>query len=349
MTDGDNPDTGNAGSASESRWMTADQGTEKLAALFAAETAEPTIPEDKDQDTPDAEAEGGDGTPDDAADEAEGTEETETEEDGEEGSSVELSDDTEIDLGDGTRTTFADLKAAKKQVKEFQRDYSRKTEALAEDRRVVESKAQTVIERAQQLQAERETFLSVIQEFLPAPPQRPSVSPSEDPIAWVEYQSAKEDYEGKIGKLQAVHNQRLAAQQKAAEEQQAKMPEIVAQEREKLLARRPHLKDPQIAAKTKAEMASIISEKYGFSPDEIANVADSRAVEMMLDLLDYQRIKNAAPAAKAKVETKPPLVKAAKRQSAQSQAERERQTLRNRHRQTGRVDDAVAILKSWNL
>jgi hypothetical protein len=349
MTDSDNPATGNAGSAPAPSSFTQDQGMEKLAALFAAETPQATIPEDKDQETPEAdEAEGGDETPDDAPDEAEGTEQTETE-DETEANAIELADETEIDLGDGERITFAELKAAKKQVKEFQRDYSRKTEELAENRKVVEKSAQAVVTNAQQLQQEREAFLAVAGEFIGQPPERPHASPAEDPIAWLEFQAAKENYEERLGKVRGVYQQAEAHKAKQAEEQQARMPEIIEAERTKLFERFPRLKDPEIARKTKTEMVETFQREYGLSPEEVANVADSRVVAVMLDALEYRKLKAAAPAAKAKVESKPPLVKAAKRQNPQSQAEREKQTLRNRHRQTGRIDDAVAILKSWNL
>jgi ribosomal protein L17 len=88
---------------------------------------------------------------------------------------------------------------------------------------------------------------------------------------------------------------------------------------------------------------------YGFDADQVTNLADSRAVAMALDLIEYHKIKAALPTAKAKVETKPPLVKAAKRASPEHRRNTELQSMRDRLGKTGRRDDAVAILKALNF
>ena len=169
-------------------------------------------------------------------------------------------------------------------------------------------------------------------------------------MAWVEFTAAREKYNDAVSELNAAEQERAWNAEQLAKQQQEELPKIVAQEREKLLARYPSLKDAKVAEKTKAEMASIISEKYGVHPDEIANVADHRAVAMMLDLLDYQRIKAAAPAAKAKLESKPPLVKPAKRVSPQAKAHGDLRDLHDAHRKSGgRMETAVAILKNFDL
>ena len=347
MTVSDNAaDAAPATSTSEPSSLTSDQAADKLANLLGAAPNILDNRKDEDQDAdnePEGEVEGDDEATD-PDDESEGPEETEQEE----AAAVTLEDDTEIDL-DGERITFSELKLQAKSAKELRRKLTHDAEMYKADREMVEAKAQTVVERAQQLQQERETFLALAQEFLPPVPQRPTVSPSEDPMAWVEFSAAKEQYEAKVQRLNEVARQRQQYAEQQKQQQNAELPKIVAQEREKLLARYPSLKDAKVAEKTKAEMASVIAEKYGFAPDEIANVADHRAVAMMLDLLDYQRIKAAAPAAKAKLESKPPLVKPAKRTSPQAKAQSERQDLHARLGRTGRRDDAVAILKALDL
>jgi ribosomal protein L17 len=116
-----------------------------------------------------------------------------------------------------------------------------------------------------------------------------------------------------------------------------------------LLERFPKLKDPEVAKKYKADMVDVMTRIYGFDADQVTNLADSRAVAMALDLIEYHKIKAALPTAKAKVETKPPLVKAAKRASPESRKQAELNSLRDRHAKSGRRDDAVAILKALDL
>jgi hypothetical protein len=343
MTDSDNPTTGAAGSASEVTSFTQDAAIEKLAGILDTDPElNRIIPKEEGQED-DAE------TPDEP-DEAEEPEDTETEDESdEEESSIELSDDTEIDLGDGERATLKELKEARKAAHLQRADYTRKTQAVSEDRKMVEEKAQEVVTRAQQLQQERETFLAVAQEFLGQPPQKPAVSAQDDPFAWVQYSSEKEAYEERLGKVRTVYQQSEAQKAKAAEDQAKELPKIVEQERAKLLERFPKLKDPEVAKKYKADMVDVMTRIYGFDADQVTNLADSRAVAMALDLIEYHKIKAALPTAKAKVETKPPLVKAAKRASPESRKQAELNSLRDRHAKSGRRDDAVAILKALDL
>ena len=345
MTDSDNPTNGAAGSASDATF-TQDAAIEKLAGILDADpTLERTIPKEEGQDKPeDDESEGDAETPDDDPE----TEESEDEADDAEQEAIELADETEIDLGDG-RATLKELKEAFKSAHLQRADYTRKTQAVSEDRKMVEEKAQEVVTRAQQLQQERETFLAVAQEFIGQPPERPQQSAQDDPYAWTVYMEAKENYEERLGKVRTVYQQSEAQKAKAAEDQAKELPRIVEAERAKLLQRFPKLKDPDTAKKYKADMVDVMTRIYGFDADQVANLADSRAVHMALDLIEFHRIKNAAPAAKAKVETKPPLVKAAKRASPESRKAGEMQSLRDRLGKSGRRDDAVAYLKALNL
>jgi hypothetical protein len=338
MTDSDNPQDGAAGSASDA-FLTQDQATEKLAGILDTDPElNRTIPKEEGQED-DAE------TTDDEPEVEESEEEAEAETEQE---AIELADETEIDLGD-ERATLKQLKEAFKSAHLQRADYTRKTQAVSEDRKMVEEKAQEVVTRAQQLQQERQAFLAVAHKFIGQPPQKPTVSAQDDPFAWVQYSSEKEAYEERLGEVRTVYAQSEAEKAKAAEEQAQQLPKIVEQERAKLLERFPKLKDHEVAKKYKAEMVDVISRHYGYSPEEIANVADSRAVTMMLDLNEFHKIKAALPTAKAKVETKPPLVKAAKRASPEHRKNTELQALRDRHAKSGRRDDAVAYLKALDL
>jgi hypothetical protein len=350
MTESDNP-TGNAGSASVPTLESFTQGmaAEKLAILLDMEPSRKgDNPKEKAQEEPEAQAEGEDAeTPVDAPNEAEETEETEPQDDEEteEGASA-LSDETEIDLGDGTRTTLADLKAAKKQVKEFQRDYTRKTEAVAQDRKTVEEKATLILERAQQLQQEREAFLSVVNQFLP-PPQRPNVSPNEDPMAWISYNAEKENYDAALGQLHQVHEANEAQRQRQQQEMAEQMPQVLDAQRVRLFELKPQLKNPEVAKKVQSEILEYLPKAYGWTPEQINQIYAADMVAAMVDLVEYQKIKASAPAAKAKVETKPPLVKPEKRKAPVKG--NTRQDLHDRLRKTGRRDDAVAILKALDF
>ena len=110
MTDGENPNSGNAGP-----YLTQTQASDRLASILTSDpSALETIAKEEDQDTgPEAEAQQAENveTPDKADNETEGSdEEAETQNDDEAPEVVELSDDYEIELEDGERITLAELK-----------------------------------------------------------------------------------------------------------------------------------------------------------------------------------------------------------------------------------------------
>ena len=347
MTEGENPEQGNAG-----QYLTSSQASDRLASILESEPqALETIAKEEDQEAPKAEQpEGEVETPAEADDEAEGSEEQpETEDDEEAQESVELSDDFEIELEDGERTTLAELKNAKKQIKEFHRDYTRKTEIVKQDRIAVEEKAQAVLAQVQQFQQQQENFLAVVHEFLGSPPQRPTASPQEDPMAWMEYNAQRELYAEKWDKVNSVHEQSQAEKLRMEQERQQLLPQIIETQRSRIVERFPKLKDPEVAKKATTDIMEVIPKVYGFSPEELSQVMDSRFVHALMNLVEFERIKNAQPAAKEKVASKPPLIKAQKRQSPAAKQSNERKELHDRHRKTGSKMDAVAILKALDL
>jgi hypothetical protein len=347
MTEGENPNPGNAG-----QYLTSSQASDRLASILESEPqALETIAKDENQEQPEGEKPESTVEPDAESEvETEGTDEQpETEDEEEAQESVELSDDFEIELEDGERITLAELKNAKKQAKEFQRDYTRKTQAVSDDRKIVEDRANAILAQVQQLQQERESFLTVVHEFLGSPPQRPNASPQEDPMAWMEYNAQRELYAEKWDKVNSVQQQREAEMQRQMQEREQHIPQIIEAERSKIVEKFPKLKDPEFAKKTTTEMMDVIPRVYGVPVEELSQVMDSRYVHILMDAMEYQRIKNAQPAVKEKVVSKPPLIKAQKRQSPAAKQSNERKELHDRHRKTGSKMDAVAILKALDL
>jgi len=168
-------------------------------------------------------------------------------------------------------------------------------------------------------------------------------------MAWLKYNAEVELYREKWDKVNSVQQQREAEMQRQMQERQQHLPQIIEAERAKIVEKFPKLKDPEVAKKTTAEMMDVIPRAYGFSQEELSQVMDSRYVHILMDALEYQRIKNAQPAAKEKVASKPPLIKAQKRQSPAAKQGQERKELHDRHRKTGSKMDAVAILKALDL
>lgn len=218
-------------------------------------------------------------------------------------------------------------------------DYTRKTQQIAEVRKQAEAELQAV-------RAEREQYaqlLGALEEQVQKATQ-PNIDwdrlYSEDPIEWVRQRELMRENQEKNAAIQA-EKKRLSELSQQEQMQQHQM--LLQQETEALMAAIPEWKDSKKAAAEKAMLVQF-GQKIGFSPDELKNVVDHRAVlllrkaalydQMMSKRKDIKPVTNNGP--------KPAKPGAAGRVSSNTEAMRAQQRLAK----TGRVDDAAdAIYK----
>lgn len=313
---------------------------DEAATRYAALTSEPVTDQGDEED-----AEDGD-TPVDEAEDVE----TPEDEDGETGDEDQAEDDDEepetekgrfvadnakVRLDDGTVVSIADLKKGSLLLP----DYTRKTQEVAEQRRSVESQSQALQQHAQQLAQQRDYVAQLVQAFMPQPPD-PSILDT-DPHG---YMRARSEYE-----QWTAHHQNLAAMAQA-EQQQAQQRE--AQERKDreqrewnaTLEKMPALKDE---TKLKGFIRDIEQHGlgYGFSKEEIANALtmDHRQALVLRDAMAWRKLQADKTKVTSKVEGRPPVQKGTRRLSPDGQKVRQQGAAMNRLKQTGRLDDAVAV------
>lgn len=335
MTESDLPDTGTAGP------LTYDEGVSELARLLDTPETGPVKAQDQEQpETEDDEAEGD--QPEAEASETEGEVEDEQDdaaaEDGPAQPAV-AGDDAIVTLQDGTQITVGELKRNNL----FQRDYSRKTEELKAERNELEGHRQQVLEHAQRLAQQREFFLELQQQFVPPMPDDNLLR--EDPISYWEQRNA---HESAVGRINQMQQQRQWEQQQQMQQQQAEMARVIQTEREKLLQHVPELKDPNKLKQVQSELADVFQREYGLSPEEYAMFTDHRAVRIMLDAMEYRKLKAQKPAVAAKIADKPPLLKSGKRQTVPQETQKKRQAS-EQLRKTGSRDALVEVLKGFDL
>lgn len=291
-------------------------------------------------------------TEEDAEGESEESDETDDEETGET-EAVTLDDETVIDIGDGRRATLAELKAdfgaVQKRVADFQRDYTRKTTEFAERSKELDEQSQRVLQTAQQIAEQRAFLMQWQQAFMPQPPQPPAGGPAEDPIAWLEYQQQREAYEGQFRAFQEMQAQAQQDEARRQQEMQEQTRKFVQEQRTRLLEKRPHLKDPEKAKQTYADLTETFTKVYGISAEDIAAFTDARALEVMLDALAYQKIKQAKPVAKAKLENKPKLLSSSKAKTTANKEHQAKKAKSDRLRKTGTLAAAVDALMDFDL
>lgn len=252
------------------------------------------------------------------------------------------SDDAKVTLEDGTVISVADLKRNNL----FQRDYSQKTTALAEERKAVEAKEAEYSQALNDLNAQRDWAMFVLQNYAPQQPgPPPSVPYGTDPYAWGEYQAKEREWNQAVQAYQILNQGTDAEKQKSAQAEQAKYQERLQSEVAALHKVYPHLKDE---ARQKAwfdETFKEAAESYGYTMEELRSIPDHRMIRTIRDAVLYRRAKNKAPEVKKEVQRKPPVAQGSgPRSNPEKAALRESEGLRKNLRETGSTAAADAYL-----
>lgn len=176
------------------------------------------------------------------------------------------------------------------------------------------------------------------------PPMPDASLQADDPIAYANMRFAHEDGVRNYQRAQ----QAAQAQQKQTEAERAKaLQEFRKTELERLVEKRPELKDEKVVKQLDADIRAHIND-YGFSPEEYANVDDHRALAVLMDAVKWRKLQANKPKAIEKAKDAPPVVQApARRKStAEVQAQGLREQL-SRLAKTGKAQDAEAILSRY--
>jgi len=252
----------------------------------------------------------------------------------------ELSEDTEEQEQPQVFSVKVDGKEVDVTLEELQKgysrtqDYTRKTQQIAEVRKQTEGELQAV-------RAEREQYAQLLSALEAQVQQvaQPNIDwdrlYNEDPIEWVRQREVMRDNQEKAAAIQS-EKQRLS--QLSQQEQAQFMQQKLQHEQEALLAAIPDWKD---AKKAQAEKALLVEfgQKIGFTPDELKNVVDHRAVLMLRKAALYDQMMSKRGNIKPVTNNGPRPAKpgAAGRVSNSTEVVRAQQ----RVAKTGRVDDAA--------
>lgn len=278
----------------------------------------------------------------DEEEEEDGSEESqETEEDGEE--PLHYADDVVVEL-EGEETTLGAIveERLQERVKSFQADYTRKTQAVAEERRVIDSQAEQLQSIANQTKEQRETFLAFQQQFAPDPPDIGMVE--SDPIGY-QQQKAYYDQWQEVYSDFAQENQRyqLQQQEQIAQQQQSRL----EKEKQLMVQTVPELGTAEGFTKFKQDLMQDFVPHYGYTAEDLNMITDHRFAKLAKDAMAYQKLQKTAPDVKKKLEGKPKILKpSAKKQKSKVSASKARA---QRLAKTGDLDDAISALMDMDL
>jgi hypothetical protein len=221
-------------------------------------------------------------------------------------------------------------------------DYTKKSQAVAEERKAVEAERQR-IEEAKYLRDQYAERLQVIEQMLNQQPETENLDylKETDPIGYAVKVAELSQREKQLAQVRA-EQARIAEQQQR--EQQEQLGQVVQAESRKLAEVIPEYADPQKGETLRRELREF-GLKAGFSEQELANVYDSRAVLTLYKAMQYDKLQSAKPSITKKVNEAPKVIKSGVSQPRDSSDEMKK--LKARAKQTGRVADAARAFERF--
>jgi hypothetical protein len=303
-----------------------------------AEEEETSVPQEAeaevtDEDTLEMDSDSDD---EDYADDSEDVEEYDDSEDEDEASQNSLYT-VKVD-GEEVEITLDELQKGY----QINRTLTKRGQELAEQRKAFEAEAQQVAQMRDAYAQQLEQLSQYNQQILG------EAEPDWDALA-KEY-SAEELflYKTKLDqqKEQArqVEAERQAIAQQQAQEQQVQMQKHLAAQREEMLNRIPQWRDEDIRTSEREQVIKYAQQSVGFSPQEIANASDARAIELLYKAWQWDNLQSKKPAAKKKASQAPKMAKAGQPKTKAQVASRQRRQSLQRLNNERSVDAAVNYL-----
>ena len=222
-----------------------------------------------------------------------------------------------------------------------QADYTRKSQALAEQRKETEA----IQSERMQLEQERQMYANGLQMLQ----EQQSAKLSEfDNTDWTalkdedpyQYMLKKDEYRDAQEKAQNVVQQQQLIQQEQAEQANKARAHFVQQEYSKLVDALPEWNDAKSTIKKDVqEYASSV----GFRPEEINQLADHRSVLIIKKAMEFDRLTTKVAPKKKAVKKVPKVQKSGRGNSNEDAATEAMNKKRARLRKSGKQNDAASL------
>ena len=250
---------------------------------------------------------------------------------------VRLSDGSEADV------TIDELKSGYLR----NADYTRKTQSLAEERKTLQSEADTARQEREALQKTMGMLAGYAEQMVMGGYTKEDLARlrQQDPQR---YLLVKEEIDGRNRQLLTLRQQQVLLEQRSKQEAEERQSEYLAKGRERVLELIPEWRDPSVASREKQHVAAILRDE-GFSEQELATVTDPRAVKMLRELDQLRKFKAGIESrkakAKAKVQAAPKMqpAKAEPPKGRQASKQQEVDNSRKRLKRRGDLDSAADV------
>ncbi len=222
-----------------------------------------------------------------------------------------------------------------------QADYTRKSQALAEQRKDTEA----IQSERMQLEQERQMYANGLQMLQ----EQQSAKLSEfDNTDWTalkdedpyQYMLKKDEYRDAQEKAQNVVQQQQLIQQEQAEQANKARAHFVQQEYSKLVNALPEWNDAKSTVKKDVQEYAT---SVGFRPEEINQLADHRSVLIIKKAMEYDKLTTKVSPKKKAVKKVPKVQKSGRGNSNEDAATEAMNKKRARLRKSGKQDDAASL------
>ena len=220
-------------------------------------------------------------------------------------------------------------------------DYTKKSQALAEQRKALEAE-RVHLEQVKQERLAYAQKLQALNQFLSQQDQGENLEALKeaDPIGYAVKVAERTEREKQLAVVRA-EQQRIAQQQQA--EQQQSLQKHIASEAERLSAAIPELSGPK--GDDVRKQIREYAKSQGWSEQELGSVYDHRAVVALYKAMKFEQLQKSKPDIQKKVSQAPKMLKSGTSvPPTQSQQDK---ALAQRLRQTGKVKDAAALFEKF--
>lgn len=223
-------------------------------------------------------------------------------------------------------------------------DYAQKTQALAEQRREVESYAQAIKAQEQQFQQQVELQQALIQDIAKVTAIDQQLAQygqvnwqalsDQDPVEaqklFFTYTQLQNQRQQMVGELSGKQQQIQQAQQQRLAEEVKRGQEVLAKE------------IPNWSKETAQELRSI-GKEYGFSDEELGSIVDPRHVKVLWEAAQWRKLQK-NPTVEKKVSQAKPMVKPGSKDTKQANTAQVKQTL-DALKKTGKQEYAQKLIE----
>ena len=215
--------------------------------------------------------------------------------------------------------------------------FTQKSQALADERKNFEATAQAV-------QQERQSYATVLQQLRAQmeAAQQPNVDwdrlERENPVQWLKLKQVERDRQAQV---HAVQEEQVRMQQIFEQQSSQELHQRLGSERALILEKIPEWSDPDVQATEQRQLAEF-GRSIGFSDQELDTVYDHRALIVLRDAWRYNQLTNGKKVRSVKSKIK--NAKSGGKQMSKRMRSRKAKAQRQKLRETGKVDDAAALL-----